>query len=277
MRTNLKITNSLTMISEMVGDSTFQVLEFDNLQGASDVSTARDLFYMRETGMNLRQVRILLQDSSVRLQAGALSYLKGNIEMDSKMGGLLGLGKKLISGKATGESAFKPLYNGSGEIFLEPSFGHYALIELEDDEVIVDDGFFFACEEGVKVGAASQKNISSAFLGNEGFFQTKVSGNGIVVLELPVPETEIFKCILINDTLKVDGNFAVLRTGNIEFTVEKAAKSIIGSATSGEGFVNVYRGTGEVWLMPTKDVYNKLSAWGVGALTSNKGNSNTKV
>lgn len=105
------------MISEMVGDSTFQVLEFDNLQGASDVSTARDLFYMRETGMNLRQVRILLQDSSVRLQAGALSYLKGNIEMDSKMGGLLGLGKKLISGKATGESAFKPLYNGSGEIF----------------------------------------------------------------------------------------------------------------------------------------------------------------
>lgn len=277
MRTNLKITNSLTMISEMVGDSTFQVLEFDNLQGASDVSTARDLFYMRETGMNLRQVRILLQDSSVRLQAGALSYLKGNIEMDSKMGGLLGLGKKLISGKATGESAFKPLYNGSGEIFLEPSFGHYALIELEDDEVIVDDGFFFACEEAVKVGAASQKNISSAFLGNEGFFQTKVSGNGIVVLELPVPETEIFKCILINDTLKVDGNFAVLRTGNIEFTVEKAAKSIIGSATSGEGFVNVYRGTGEVWLMPTKDVYNKLSAWGVGALTSNKGNSNTKV
>ncbi|SHJ22626.1 Uncharacterized conserved protein, AIM24 family [Clostridium amylolyticum] len=277
MRTNLKITNSLTMISEMVGDSTFQVLEFDNLQGASDVSTARDLFYMRETGMNLRQVRILLQDSSVRLQAGALSYLKGNIEMDSKMGGLIGLGKKLISGKTTGESAFKPLYSGSGEIFLEPSFGHYALIELEDDEVIVDDGFFFACEEGVKVGAASQKNISSAFLGNEGFFQTKVSGSGIVVLELPVPETEIFKCILINDTLKVDGNFAVLRTGNIEFTVEKAAKSIIGSATSGEGLVNVYRGTGEVWLMPTKDVYNKLSTWGVGALTSNKGSSNTKV
>lgn len=265
------------MISEMVGDSTFQVLEFDNLQGASDVSTARDLFYMRETGMNLRQVRILLQDSSVRLQAGALSYLKGNIEMDSKMGGLIGLGKKLISGKTTGESAFKPLYSGSGEIFLEPSFGHYALIELEDDEVIVDDGFFFACEEGVKVGAASQKNISSAFLGNEGFFQTKVSGSGIVVLELPVPETEIFKCILINDTLKVDGNFAVLRTGNIEFTVEKAAKSIIGSATSGEGLVNVYRGTGEVWLMPTKDVYNKLSTWGVGALTSNKGSSNTKV
>lgn len=265
------------MISEMKGDSIFQVLEYDNLAGATDVSTAKELFYMRETGMKLRQVRILLQNSSVRLQAGALSYLKGNIEMDSKMGGLIGLGKKLISSKATGETAFKPLYNGTGEIFLEPSFGHYALIELEDDEVIVDDGLFFACEEGVKVGTASQKNFSSAFLGNEGFFQTKISGSGVVVLELPVPETEIFKCILINDTLKVDGNFAVLRTGNIEFTVEKAAKSIIGSATSGEGLVNVYRGTGEVWLMPTKDIYNKLSSLGVASLTGNKGSSNTTV
>ncbi|WP_040212943.1 AIM24 family protein [Clostridium polynesiense] len=277
MRTNLKITNSLNMISEMSGDSTFQILEFDDLKGTPSIKTAKDLFYMKESGMRLRQVRILLEDSSVRVQAGALSYLKGNIEMSNKMGGLLGLGKKLIGGNVTGESTFKPIYSGTGEMFLEPSFGHYALIELEDDEIVVDDGLFFACEAEVKVGTAAQKTISAAFLGNEGFFQTKLQGNGIAVLELPVPESEIFKCILINDTLKVDGNFAVLRTGDIEFSVEKSSKSIIGAATSGEGFVNVYRGTGEVWLMPTKDIYNRISGYDVSPLMGNQGSSNTKV
>ena len=33
---------------------------------------------------------------------------------------------------------------------------------------------------------------------------------------------------------------------------------MIGSAASGEGFLNVYRGTGEVWLVPTKIVYDKM-------------------
>lgn len=85
---------------------------------------------------------------------------------------------------------------------------------------------FYACEEGIEIDATMQKNVSSAFLGNEGLYQTRIEGSGIVVLKVPVPESEIFKCILINDTLKVDGNFAILRTGNIEFSVEKSSKSL---------------------------------------------------
>ena len=69
-------------------------------------------------------------------------------------------------------------------------------------------------------------------LGNEGVFQTKLSGNGIVVLEIPVPEEEVFKCKINNDVLKVDGNFAILRTGDIEFTVEKSSTIISSSSNS---------------------------------------------
>ena len=64
---------------------------------------------------------------------------------------------------------------------------------------------------------------------------------------------------LNEDTLKIDGSFAILRSGDIEFSVEKSATSFIGSATSGEGLLNVYRGTGEVWLVPTKVIYDKLN------------------
>ncbi len=277
MRTNLKITNKLEVLSEMIGDSTFQILEYETLSGSLDVGSAEQMYFMREIGMTLKQIKIILQDSSVRLQSGALSYMKGKIDLRAGLSGIIGLGKKLMSSKVTGESAIKPLYTGRGEIYLEPSFGHYALIELEDDEVIIDDGLFFACEEGVEVGAYMQKNISSALFGNEGLFQTKLEGSGIAVLELPVPEHEIRKVVLINDVLKVDGNFALLRTGDIEFSVEKSSKSLIGSAASGEGLVNVYRGTGEVWLMPTKEVYNRISEGSFSDLIKNDGRYDTEV
>lgn len=258
MRSSLNFTNKLKMLSEMECESKFQILEYQNLDGAADVETALGLNVIKQSGIKLKQVRIILEDSSVKLEPGALSYMKGNIEIKNKSGGLLGFGKKIISSKLTGETTFRPTYSGTGEIFLEPSFGHFALIELEDDEIIVSDNMFYACEEDIEVNAAMQKNISSTFLGNEGLYQTRIEGTGIVALRVPVPESEIFKCVLINDTLKVDGNFAILRTGNIEFSVEKSSKSIIGTAISGEGMVNVYRGTGEVWLIPTKSIYKDL-------------------
>ena len=221
----------------------------------------------------------VVNDVSVNIEKGALSYMRGPISMKNKIGGPIGLGKKLFSSKVTGESTFKPKYEGTGDIFLEPSFGHYALIELEDDEIIVDDGLFYACESSVEITAHMNKSLSSMVLGNEGVFQTKLSGNGIAVLEIPVPEEEIFKCKINNDVLKVDGNFAILRTGDIDFTVEKSSKSLVSTATGGEGLLNVFRGTGEVWLIPTKSVYEKLEkGWhSLKPLTDPKGSSNTKI
>ncbi|RQN12033.1 AIM24 family protein [Clostridium butyricum] len=276
MRSSLNFTNKLSKLAEMENDSIFQILEYENLEGATDVESAFGLNIIRESGIKLKQIRIALENSSVILEPGALSYMKGNIKINSKTGGVLGFGKKLISSKLTGETVFKPTYSGTGEIFLEPSFGNFALIELEDDEIIVDDGLFFACESSVEVGVTIQRNLSAALLGDETLCQTKISGSGIVALEIPVPESEIFKCILIDDTLKVDGNFAILRTGNIEFTVEKSSKSIVGSVTSGEGLVNVYRGSGEVWLVPTKSVYSDLKIKGLNEMRKSQHRMNTE-
>ena len=114
------------------------------------------------------------------------------------------------------------------------------------------------------------KTKSSAPFRTEGLFQTHLRATGIIVLEIPVPETEIFKYSLVDDVLKLDGNFSVLRTEGIKFTVEKTTKTLIGSGFSGEGLLQVFRGTGEVWLMPTKVVYeemiNQALPFGVGGL-----------
>jgi len=86
------------------------------------------------------------------------------------------------------------------------------------------------------------------------------------VLESFVPICEVDMIELQNDVLKVDGNFAILRMGDVSFTVERSAKTLIGSAVSGEGLVNVFRGTGTVWLAPTLKIYSALAASPTGSL-----------
>ena len=70
---------------------------------------------------------------------------------------------------------------------------------------------------------------------------------------------EINKIKLVNDVLRVDGNFALLRTGGVQMSVEPVSQSLVGSAMSGEGLVNVFRGTGEIWIAPTIKVYDALN------------------
>ena len=69
-------------------------------------------------------------------------------------------------------------------------------------------------------------------------------------MESNVPEDELIEVILENDELKIDGNLAVCWSSNLEFTVERSTKTLVGSAVSGEGLVNVYRGTGRVLMCP---------------------------
>ena len=56
------------------------------------------------------------------------------------------------------------------------------------------------------------------------------------------------------DVVKIDGNMAIAWSGSLDFTVERSGKSLVGSAASGEGLVNVFRGTGKVLLAPVDKV-----------------------
>lgn len=234
------------------------ILEYQKLLGGKNPANAQAMYFMEKQNMKVRQPVIYLTNDCVKLEPGAMSYFMGDIEMISGVTVKNAIGR-MFTGAVTGESAAQPEYKGSGMIVLEPSFRHFIVIELQqNEEIIVDKGMFFAAQGSATVSAYMQKNFSSAIAGGEGIFQQSIKGPGLCILECAVPMCEIDIIELNNDTLKVDGNFAVLRTGNINFTVERSAKTLVGSAVSGEGLVNVYRGTGQVWLAPTIKVYNTL-------------------
>ncbi len=195
--------------------------------------------------------------------------------MESRIGGVSGLGRAVMNKFVTKEAAVLPRYRGTGHIYLEPSFSHFLIHRLAGEEVIADKGMFYCGQGSLDIGAAMQKNVSSALFGGEGLFQTRISGCGICVLESPVPADEVLRIDLKDETLQVDGNFALMRTGRIEFSVEKSTRSLLGTLTSGEGLLQTFRGTGSVWLAPTQDIYQRLQSGGMASLRAASRSSTT--
>ena len=253
-----------------------EILEYEKLLGISNSSMAQQVYFMEKQNIRVRQIALYLNNEKVTIEKGAMSYFQGNIQMVSgvTLGNALG---RMVRGAVTGEQMAQPEYTGSGLLVLEPSFRHFLVLELAPNEsVIVDDGMFYCAQGSVTVKTVSQRNLSSAIAGGETLFQQQLTGPGIIILESVVPMAEIDIIDMENDTLKVDGNFAVLRSSTLEFTVERSAKTLIGSAVSGEGLVNVYRGTGQVWLAPTIKVYKTLEhAQRMGITSTNGMNMNT--
>ena len=213
---------------------------------------AQMAYYCSEMNVRRRQVVCDLSKANITLQSGAMQWTVGNVNVTTGVKGVGDLFGKALRGSVTGESAIKPEYTGDGRLVTEPTYRHIILLNLDDwnGSVVLDDGLFLACEATLQHKAVMRSNISSAVAGGEGLFNLGINGKGILCLESPSPKEELIEIELVDDVLKVDGNMAIAWSGSLEFTVERSGKSLIGSAASGEGLVNVYRGTGRVLLAP---------------------------
>ena len=228
-----------------------RVLEYVTDLSVSPTSAVTS-YFAHKMNVRKRQVLIEINDNEYTVSAGSMQWTLGNVEVTSDVKGVGDLLGKAIKGAVTKEAAVKPKYKGKGILMLEPTYRHIILEDLAEwpTGIVLDDGMFLACESTVQQNVVMRSNLSSAVFGNEGLFNLKLEGNGIVALESFVPRDELIEVTLENDVLKVDGNFAVAWSGSLEFTVEKSTKTLIGSGLSGEGLVNVYRGSGKVLLAP---------------------------
>ncbi|MDO4491002.1 MAG: AIM24 family protein [Lachnospiraceae bacterium] len=231
----------------------FHVLEYVQDASVSPWNAANE-FFMSKMNVRRRQVVIDIdRNHSAVIQAGAMQWMAGNVQATSGVKGIGDLFGKAFKGAVTKETAVKPEYVGDGCLVLEPTYKYIILQDVSKwgpAGMTIEDGMFLACDSRVKRNIVSRKNLSSAVLGGEGLFNMSLQGNGVVALESNVPEEELIEIRLENDELKIDGNMAVCWSSNLEFTVERSTKTLVGSAVSGEGLVNVYRGTGTVLMCP---------------------------
>ncbi len=254
----------------------FHVLEYNRDASVAPWNATAEYFMMQ---MNVRRRQVVIElngSNSATIQAGAMQWMAGNVQATTGVKGVGDFFGKMVKGAVTKETTVKPEYVGNGFLVLEPTYKYIILKNISDwtTGMTIEDGMFLACDGNIKSSIVARKNLSSMALGGEGLFNMSLSGNGIVALESNVPEEELIEVELFNDELKIDGNLAVCWSSSLEFTVERSTKTLLGSAVSGEGLVNVYRGTGKVLMSPvanTRSLYESTGSMAAKAasITSN--------
>ncbi|WP_291634844.1 AIM24 family protein [Clostridium sp.] len=222
----------------------FEVLEYKKPRNGSVLGTgATNTTPTQYGGEKLRQVRININEGGVLVQPGELQFMKGPIEIEIQKNAP-SASKGFFKSVGTGEASFTSRYYGKyGEIYLDPSYKYFYVLELFDEEIILDDGMFYCCEDTIELSVHTNKNVATGIISGDGLRQPKLSGSGIAILESYVPFDEILIYELNNETLKIDGNFSIVIRGKIDTQIEKSKH---------EGYLQTFVGTGEVWIAPTK-------------------------
>lgn len=198
-----------------------------------------------------RQILITLSNNSVRLAPGEMQFILGNVDAET---GAISVGDLLYKGKMTGNAAIKPLYKGTGYVMTEPTYRHFIIENVDDwgGSIVTNDGMFVCCDGELKDTVSDRNNLSSAVLGREGLYNPCLKGSGYIVLKSPCPREELYEIDIVDDVVKIDANNTICWSESLKFTVEISDKSLVSSADSGVGFVNVYSGTGKILMTPLR-------------------------
>lgn len=194
-------------------------------------------------------------------ESGAMSWMSPNMKMDTTTGGGI---RKMFGRMFSGESMFMNEYTamgGKGMIAFASSFpGSIIPYHVTPDNgIIVQKRGFLAMEKGLELSVYFQKRLGGALFGGEGFIMQKISGNGLVFIEIDghCKEYDLGP----NDTIIVDTGYLAAMSESCTMDVQtvKGAKNMF---LGGEGLFNtVVTGPGRVWLqsMPVSDMAQTLA------------------
>ena len=214
-------------------------------------------------GDNMPIVVCALEDGeSIVCEAGAMSWMSPNMQMETKAkGGIGGFFGRALSG----ESGFQNVYTargGRGLIAFTSSYvGNILAVEITPEKpVIIQKRAFLASTPDVNMEVFFQKKIGTALFGGEGFIMQKLSGSGTVFLELDGS--------VINYDLKA-GEQMLISTGHLammDATVSMDVQQVKGAKNilfGGESLFNtVVTGPGVVTVqsMPLSNLIGEIAS-----------------
>jgi len=222
------------------------------------------------------------------LEQGDTLYAENNamVSMDETLsltgkasGGFFrSLGRKFLND----ENFFQQHYvaeKGAGDVLLAPNIpGDVRLLEVDNAQYMLSDGAYLASTEGVKIEAKSQSLGKALFSRSGGFFVMKASSAGTLAVSGfgSIREIEVTpeKPVLVDNGHLVAWDAAL----TYELTMNTAHKGFLGrlveSATSGEGIVLKFAGTGKI-LVCSRNRGGFLD-WIAGNLPEQKSSKNSR-
>ena len=193
-------------------------------------------------------------------ERGAMSWMSPNMKMESNMGGGL---KKAFGRLFSGESIFMNEYtamDGAGMIAFASSMpGSIIPYRVTPGEsIVVQKRGFLAMEKGLELSVFFQKRLGKAIFGGEGFIMQRISGDGMVFLEIDGHCKEY--TLADGESLITDTGYlaAMSDTCTLDIQPVQGAKNVL---FGGEGLFNTrITGPGKVWLqsMPIVQIAQTL-------------------
>ncbi|MCQ8186016.1 TIGR00266 family protein [Parvularcula maris] len=212
-------------------------------------------------GEEMQYVEVELDPGeSAVAEAGSMMYKDASIDMTTVfgdgsaqtggfMGGLLGAGKRLL----TGESLFTTVFTHQGQgkarvAFGGPFPGTILALDLAKNggKLICQKDSFLAAAKGVQIGIDFRRKIGAGLFGGEGFIMQSLTGDGMVFVHFGGAIKE--RVLAPGEELHVDtGCLAALEpTVDYDVTLAGSVKTMV---FGGEGmFFARLRGPGKVWL-----------------------------
>ena len=203
---------------------------------------------------------------SVICEAGAMSWMTPNMEMQTSGGGL----GKMFGRMFSGESMMQNHYTakgGPGLIAFASSFpGSIRAYEITPSKpIICQKKAFLASTQGVELSVHYQKKIAGGLFGGEGFIMQKLSGSGTAFIEIDGSTVEYN--LGAGEQLVVDTGYLAMMDATVQMDVQQI-KGIKNALLGGEGLFNtIVTGPGRV-LVQTMPVNNFASL--IASLLPNK-------
>lgn len=181
-------------------------------------------------------------------ESGAMSWMSPNMKMDTNTGGGL---KKMFGRMFSGESLFLNEYTaqgGAGMIAFAASFpGSIIPYQVTPGNgIIVQKRGFLAMEKGLELSVYFQKKLGKGFFGGEGFIMQRITGDGMVFLEID-GYCKTYD-LAAGQSIVVDTGYlaAMSESCTMDIQMVQGAKNIF---LGGEGLFNtVITGPGKVYI-----------------------------
>lgn len=223
--------------------------------------TAADEVDYEIFGEEMQYVEVELDPGeSAVAEAGAMMYKDAHVEMTTVFGdgsqqnndffgGLLGAGKRLLTGESLFTTVFTHRGKGKARVaFGAPFPGSILALDLSKmgGKIVCQKDSFLAAAKGVEIGIDFRKKIGAGLFGGEGFIMQSLEGDGMVFVHFGGAIRE--RTLAPGEELHVDtGCLAALEpTVDYDVTLAGGVKSVL---FGGEGLFFVkLRGPGKVWL-----------------------------
>lgn len=204
----------------------------------------------RILGDDIQLVEILLEPGEmVQSETGAMTFMDGDVHMETTTGGLLKGLKRMLAG----EGLFITRFHNPTQRPLSVAFASAfpgKIIPLDLNEVggafLAQRTSFLVATSQVDISIAFTRRLGAGLFGGEGFILQRFEGPGLVFLN--AGGTIVKKDLAPGEVLRVDTGCIVGFAPTVDYDIQfvKGFKNIL---FGGEGlFLAVLRGPGRVYL-----------------------------